>query len=328
MIDKITIKILAQVDDLPAETLQRIQKAITMELGEYEITPKSTDLVPYTGSSQMLKLYLASKKVDGLSIKTLKNYYLVLNKFTARLQKDPLTATTTDIRMYLAIRESEGISRGTLSTLLSTLKSFYTWLENEEYILKSPCRKLKSIKVNKYIRKPLSPDELERLRIACKTSRDKALVEFFYSTGCRLDEVYRLNKIDIIWKEDSCLVMGKGSKEREVYLNAKARVHLQRYLAERKDENAALFVCGKKPHSRLSSRSIEDVFTGLGKKAGINRPVYPHLIRHTTATNALNSGASLTVIQKMLGHESPATTQIYAELNTSEVKSEHKKHVA
>ena len=328
MLEKIITKILARVDDLHAETLQIFRDAMLAELSQYELTPKTAELVPYTGAPQILKLYLASKKVDGIAKSTAKNYNLVLTSFLARLQKDPFQVTTVDIRMYLALKESEGLSKGTLATLLSTLKSFYTWLENEEYIAKSPCRKIKSIKVNKYIRKPLSPDEFEKVRIACKSNRDIALCEFFYSTGCRLDEVYKLNKDDVVWKEDSCMVMGKGSKEREVYLNAKARVHLQRYLAERKDDNEALFVCSKGSHNRLGKRSIEKVFSCLGILAGIKRPVYPHLIRHTTATNALNSGASLTVVQKMLGHSNPGTTQIYAQLNTQEVKAEHKKHVA
>jgi integrase/recombinase XerD len=328
MLEKIITKIIAQIDDMPAETLKRVQDAIMNELSQYELSPKSMDLVPYTGTPQILKLYLASKKVDGVAKSTLDNYYLILTKFLARLQKDPLTVTTVDIRMYLALRESEGLGKGTLSTLLSILKSFYTWLENEEYIGKSPCRKIKNIKFNKHVRKPLSPEELEKVRIACKTSREKALLEFFYSTGCRLDEVYKLNKDDIQWKEDSCMVLGKGSKEREVYLNAKARVYLQKYLAERKDNNPALFVSERNPYGRLGHRSIEVIFGKLGIRAGINRPVFPHLIRHTTATNSLNSGASLTVVQKMLGHENPGTMQIYAQLNTEEVKAEHRKHVA
>lgn len=328
MLEKIITKILAQVDDLPAEILQRIQKAIITEFSEFDLVPKSADLVPYTGAPQLLKFYLASKKVDGAAKTTLTDYSHVLTKFLARLQKDPLTATSTDIRMYLAIRESEGLCKNSLASLLATLRSFYTWLENEEYIIKSPCRKIKSIKADKYVRKPLTPDDLEKVRIACKTNRDKALVEFFYSTGCRLDEVQKLDRADILWKEDSCMVMGKGSKEREVYLNAKARVYLKKYLQSRMDNNPALFVGERSPHCRLGRRSIEKTFSDLGIRAGITRPVFPHLIRHTTATNALNSGASLTVVQKMLGHESPATTQIYAELNTSEIKAEHRKHVA
>lgn len=328
MIDKVITKILSQVDDLPTEILQRLQTVLSLELSNYEISPKSTEIVPYTGNPQILKMYLASKKVDGLSSKSILNYSQVLGNFLARLQKDPLDVTTNDIRMYLAIRESEGLKKSTIATLLSTLKSFYTWLENEEYILKSPCKKIRSIKTDKYVRKPLTHDELEKMRIACKSTRDKALLEFFYSTGCRLDEVAKLNKKDINWKEDSCIVMGKGSKEREVYLNAKARVHLQRYLAERKDDNEALFVCSKKPYARLGRRSIENIFAVLGIAAGLSRKVYPHLIRHTTATNALNAGASLTVVQKMLGHTNPGTTQIYAQLNNEEIKSEHRKHVA
>jgi integrase/recombinase XerD len=328
MIEKIITKVLALVDYLPAEDLQKVQAAMLHELSPYDLVPKSTDLVPYTGAPQILKLYLASKKVDGLSPKTLINYDRELSIFFARLQKDPLQVTSMDIRMYLALKESEGLQKSTLSTLLSNIKAFYNWLENEEYITKSPCRKIKAIKTPKHVRKPLSHEELEKVRIACEDTREKAMLEFFYSTGCRLDEVLKLNRDDINWQSGSCVVLGKGSKEREVYLNAKALVHLQIYLAERKDSTEALFVSERAPHGRLKARSVEDVFKNLGIRAGLKRPLFPHLIRHTTATNALMSGASLAVIQKMLGHENPATTQIYAQLDRSEVRSEHKKHVA
>lgn len=328
MIETIITKILAQVIDLPVEILQRLEKAILWELVQYDISPKSTDLVPYTGVPQLLKLYLASRKVDGLSQKTLKNYYLELTNFFARLQKDPVNITSTDIRMYLAGKENTGVKKSTMSTILSNIKAFYGWLENEEYIIKSPCRKLKAIKTPKHVRKPLNPAELEKIRIACETNRDSAMLEVFYSTGARLDEIYKLNREDISWRDGSCLVFGKGSKEREVYFNAKALVHLQNYLDERKDLNPALFVSERAPHGRLKPRSIEEVFKNLGIRAGINRPVFPHLIRHTTATNALKSGAPLGIIQKMLGHENPSTTQIYAELDTEDVRTEHRKHIA
>ena len=328
MLERIITKVLAQVNHLPAEELQKIRTAITVELNDYDIVPKSTDLVLYTGTPQLLKLFLASKKVDGAAKTTLKNYGLILTKFLARLQKDPTNATTSDIRMYLAIRESEGLNKKSLSTLLACLKSFYGWLENEEYIVKSPCRKIPSIKTPKHVRKPLNPEELEKLRFVCKTKRDKAMVEFFYSTGCRLDEVFKLNREDINWKEDCCYVIGKGSKERQVYLNAKARMYLYKYLESRTDNDPALFVGERSPHNRLGRRAIEKVFSGLGKKAGINRPVFPHLIRHTTATNAYYSGATLPQIQAMLGHESPSTTQIYAETNTDDIRTAHKKFVA
>ncbi len=220
------------------------------------------------------------------------------------------------------------IKRSSLATLLASIKSFYSWLEGADLITKSPARAIPSIKTPKRVRKPLSHEELEKVRIACKTERERALVEFFYSTGCRLDEVYKLNRDDISWRNESCMVIGKGDKEREVYLNGKSKVHLQKYLVSRKDDNPALFVSERAPHRRLGRRMIEKTFSQLGIRAGINRPVFPHLIRHTTATNALNSGASLTAVQKMLGHENPGTTQIYAELNTTEIRAEHRKHVA
>ena len=160
------------------------------------------------------------------------------------------------------------------------------------------------------------------MRISCKTIKERAVLEFFYSTGARLDEVNKLDADDIKWKDDSCLVWGKGSKEREVYISAKARVYVQMYLSSRKDNNPALFVCDRAPHNRLGRRSIETIISNLGKRTGINRPVYPHLIRHTKATDLINSGASLAAVQKMLGHESPATTQIYAQMDTQQIKAQ------
>ncbi|MCX7773377.1 MAG: tyrosine-type recombinase/integrase [Clostridia bacterium] len=328
MLEQVITKVISLVDYLPAETLTQIRTAMLKELSQYELVPKSTDLVPYTGAPQILKLFLASKKVDGASAETLKNYRLVLTKFLSRMQKDPLTITTVEIRMYLALREQEGLSRKSVSTLLAILKSFFGWLENEDYISKSPCRKIPSIKTEKRCRKHLTGEELERLRMECKTARDKAIIEFFYSTGCRLDEVHKLNLSDINWKDDSCMVIGKGNKERKVYINDRARLYLQNYIKTRTDNNNALFVSERKPHNRLGKRMLEKIISRLGVAAGINRPIFPHLLRHTMATHAYYSGATLPQIQAMLGHESASTTQIYAATDQEEIRSAHRKHVA
>jgi integrase/recombinase XerD len=233
-----------------------------------------------------------------------------------------------DIRVYLAAYTKTGVKNTTIATTISCLKSFFGWLETQDYINKSPMRKVKNIKIEKRLRKPLSQEELEMLRIACKTVREKAIVEFFYSTGCRLDEVYKLNKGDINWNTDSCMVIGKGNKERRVFLNAKARVHLWKYIASRKDNNEALFVTGRGKLNRLGPRSFEEIFGDLGRRAGLTKRVHPHLLRHTMATSMLNNGASLAAVQGLLGHEDPATTQIYAELNQEELHLTHKRHSA
>ena len=224
-----------------------------------------------------------------------------------------------DIRRYLAWYTKKGVKNSTLATIISALKSFFGWLENEEYISKSPMRKIKNIKVEKRVRKALNREELEMLRDACRTLREKALVEFFYSTGCRLDEAQKLNIADVDWSNGKVMVIGKGDKERPVYLNARAILHLRKYLASRNDSNHSLFVSERQPHDRLGRRAIERTFSTLGKRAGINKPVYPHLLRHTTASTMLQNGATMEEVQHYLGHDSPVTTQIYAEMDTQSI---------
>jgi integrase/recombinase XerD len=233
-----------------------------------------------------------------------------------------------DIRVYLANRAKSGCKNSTLNTIISCFKSFFGWAEDQEYIVKSPLRKIKNIKVEKRVRKALTREELEMLRDACRTVREKAMVEFFYSTGCRLDEVQKLSLSKIDWADGSMWVVGKGNKEREVFLNDKAMFYLKKYINARTDQDDAVFVRDRRPRTRLCARMMEEIFSDLGKRAGIQKPVYPHLLRHTTATNMLNAGASLSEVQGLLGHEDPATTQIYAHLSRDAIKQSHKKNLA
>jgi integrase/recombinase XerD len=236
--------------------------------------------------------------------------------------------TDIDLRLYLARYSQTGIKNSTLATTITSLKAFFSWLFGQDYIRKNPMWNIKQTKVEKRLRKPLTDDELEVLRSACRTEREKAIIEFFYSTGCRLDEAYKLNRDDINWINKSCLVIGKGNKEREVYISARAGLFLKNYLQSRKDMNTALFVGIRKPYKRLSGRAIEDIFGELGGRAGITRKIHPHLMRHTMATNLLRNGASLSAVQGLLGHEDPATTQIYARLDKEELHTVHRKNIA
>lgn len=297
------------------------------ELYECELQKATTDIVPVNVISEKVFLFLASKKLDGRSRKTLESYSRCLNRFSRFIQKDINDLSAMDIRMFLATYSKAGAKNTTLATNISILKSFFGWLQGEELITRNPMLKIPTTKVEKRIRKSLTLEELEMLRVACETERDHAMVEFFYSTGCRLEEAINVNKQDINWSDGSLHVIGKGDKERIVYLNAKAKVHLWRYLNTRKDNNEALFVGRKEPHERLGARAVEKIFNKLGKVAGITKDVFPHLIRHTTATNMLNSGASLMEVQEYLGHDSPATTQIYAQIDKESVRYSHKKHV-
>ena len=306
---------------------RQLRVVLENELYQYDLQQTTLSLVPVNNIMDKVKLYLACKKLDGLSESTLNSYRRILYKFSRVMQKDLETIDVMDIRVYLAMHTKSGLKNSSIATLISVLKSFFVWLENEEYLKKSPMRKIRNIKTNKYIRKALTPEELEMLRDACLSQRDKAIVEFFYSTGCRLDEAQQLDKKHIDWSTGKITVLGKGKKERIVFLNAKSKVHLWKYIELRSDNNDALFVCERQPHGKLGRRTFQTIFNELGKRAGINKDVYPHLMRHTMATNMLNNGASLAEVQKYLGHTSPASTQIYAQLDNEVMQQSHKKHV-
>lgn len=327
--EDVIIRILSKaVEFLAQDQSVKLREIIEEELYNYDLQPAENSIVPYEGIPEKLVLFITTKKLEGLSPKTLKSYSLHLTRFSRIIQKRLEDINVMDIRRYLAQYSTTGVKNSTLNTEMTILRSFFSWLEAEDYILKSPMRKIKPTKKEKRIRKALSPEEMEVLRMACKTKREKAMVEFFYSTGCRLDEVYKLNKIDIDWNRSQVNVIGKGNKERTVFLNARAKVHLWNYIQNRKDKNEALFVGSRMPFERLGHRGYQKIFNELGEKAGITKSVHPHLLRHTTATTAVNNGASIQAVQRMLGHTDPSTTQIYADLNTEEVQLNHKKFVS
>jgi integrase/recombinase XerD len=207
------------------------------------------------------------------------------------------------------------------------LKSFFGWLELEEYIPKDPTRKLKAYKLPKRLRKSLTVEELEMLRDSCKTLRERSILEWIFSTGCRLSEVINTDIDDLNFKDYSVRVIGKGNKEREVYFSPKAKLYLDKYLASRKDSCPALFVTLRKPIHRLGARGIQKEVDKIAVKAGFDKAVFPHLLRHTMATLGVQSGAKLTTIQHLLGHDDPSTTQIYAETSLEEVRLEYKQHL-
>jgi len=327
--EDIIIRILGKsMEFLAQDQAVRLKVIIETELYSYDIQPNSTAIVPHQGIPEKLMLFLIAKKLEGLAYHSLTTYSRHLTKFSQSVHKKIEDIDTMDIRMYLAQCSQRGLKNSSILTEMNILRSFFTWLENEDHISKSPMRKIKSIKKEQRVRKSLSQEELENLRVACKSPREKAMVEFFYSTGCRLDEVCKVNKSDIDWSQSKLQVIGKGDKERTVFLNAKAKVHLKKYLASRKDNNEALFVGERDPHDRLGRRAFQIDFNKLGKLAGIIKSVHPHLLRHTTATIAVNNGASLQSVQKMLGHSNPSTTLIYADLNIEEVQMSHKRCVS
>ena len=273
--------------------------------------------------------YLGAKRIDGLSPRTLANYKYTLELFAQRMNKSVSKITTDDIRGYITyLSEVRNLSETSLQTHISILRAFFGWLHTEEKIKKNPMLKIRSLKLDKKnARQALSVEELERLRDACKGYREKALVEFLVSSGCRLSEVAQLSVADVDFAERSVTVTGKGDKDRLVYFSVRARLMLQEYIKGRKG-GEGLFVSSKTPYLPLKQRAIQRIIHNISERAGLEARVHPHLLRHTFATHALNSGMDVTVIQRLLGHENIATTQIYAAMNEDVIKHQYNKYVA
>jgi integrase/recombinase XerD len=275
--------------------------------------------------NEKISLYLSAKKLDGLSSRTIENYQLELKLFSDKVKKKTQDITAADIRVYLGSLKQHKMS--TIGTKLSVLKSFFSWLSAEEMIQKDPTAKLKSPKTEKRLPKSLTIEELELLRESCKTIRQRAFIEVMYATGCRLAEVQQLNKNDINLQNMSTNVIGKGNKEREVYLSFKALYHLKKYLKSRNDECEALMTTERKPYRRLSKRGIQREIAAIAKMAGLEKKVSPHVLRHTFATLTLNNGAELVAVQELLGHSSPETTLRYARITEERKHEQHKKYL-
>ncbi len=325
----IIIKIMANLGEIADVDSKSMRAILDEAFNGYLVEKESYDLV-VSDLKEKIKYFLASKKIDGVKMNTLYNYNLKLQHFADRVVKPCSMITTHDIRYYLALISQEKVLKeSTMATNFSVLKSFFAWLNNEEIIDKDPMRKLKTPSLNKRnLRKALSGEELEKVRNACNTLREKALVEFLSSSGCRVSELQQLNILDLDLNERSVEVLGKGDKKRVVYFSPRAKLFIQEYIESRKDKNPALFVSERAPYPRLGVRAIQLEIKRLGEEAKLNRKVHPHLLRHTFATLALNSGMDITVIQSILGHESVATTQIYTSLNKDHIKSEYRKLIS
>ena len=307
-------------DAITEETLADLLKG-------YTITRESDET--RSDLRRRIKYYLGAKKIDGLSERTLKNYKANLESFAAKVEKSTAKITTDDIRGYIAfLDETRNLKETSLQTHINSLRAFFGWLTMEEKIKKNPMSKIKSIKIDKVgARQALTVEELERLRDACVTYREKALIEFLVSSGCRLSEVAQLSASDLDLMSRSVQVTGKGDKDRVVFFSIRARLMIEEYMVSRKG-GTGLFVSSKAPYEPLKPRAIQRIVRSLSERAGLEDRVHPHLLRHTFATHALNGGMDVTVIQRLLGHEDIATTQIYAELNEEGVRHQYNKYVA
>lgn len=272
--------------------------------------------------------FLSAKQVEGCSERSVNYYSSTLDNLINALEKPFNQIETEDLRIYLSeYQKKNDASKQTIDNIRRILSSFFTWLEDEDYILKSPVRRIHKIKTTKQVKETYSDEALERLRDNCKTIRDLAIIDILSSTGMRVGELVKLNRIDVDFSNRECVVLGKGSKERVVYFDARTKLHLQNYLNSRKDENPALFVSLLEPHNRLEIAGVEIMLRKLGRSLEINK-VHPHKFRRTLATKAIDKGMPIEQVQKLLGHSKIDTTMEYAIVDQQNVKNSHKKYLS
>lgn len=318
VIDEIVQEMLKVLDNSQLIQLKRVLKK---KLGN------NKDSGPKRRNESYIADYLAAKQVEGCSEKTINYYHATLKMMFAHLGKHVQRVTTEDLRDYLGdYQHSRNSSRVTIDNIRRIFSSFFSWLEDEDIIIKSPVRRIHKVKSSAKVKDTYSDEDLERLRDYCNNDRDIAMIDLLASTGMRIGELVHLNQNDINFDERECVVLGKGNKQRIVYFDARSKIHLQNYLAKRKDTNSALFVSLHSPHQRMSINGIENRLKNLGKKAGIAE-VYPHKFRRTLATNAIDKGMPIEQVQKLLGHERIDTTLHYAMVKQSNVKIAHRKYI-
>lgn len=302
-----------------------MKKIIDEVLYDYDVQTKSKELIA-SDIEEKLQLYIACKKLEGLSQKTLMGYKNFLLRLNAFFTKPCGTITTMDLRMFLAAI-SKDKKASTVNNYVTYLKNFFGWLQNEEYIFKNPAAKLAFTKVPKVILEGYKADNLEKLRDACQTEKEKALFELLESTACRISEISNITINDINWSERSIKVTGKGNKQRIVYFSSKAKLHIKKYLATRKGKSDYIFISDHAPYQPIKQRALQLIISNIQKRSGVTERVHCHKFRRTQATYLLNSGMSLPGVQKILGHESPETTQRYAQISQENLQNEYKRLV-
>lgn len=302
--------------------MKKLQEIIVKTFSENELCRQNIS------NEEFMEMFLTAKKIEGCSERTIK-YYRVTTINLLNYLKEPIRKVTTEtMRQYLVdYQKINNCGKTTIDNIRRNISSFFSWLEEEDYILKSPMRRIHKIKTKKKIKNIISDEEIEKLRDSCDNIRDTAMVDLLYSTGIRVGELVRLNRKDINFSERECVVFGKGDKERKVYFDAKAKIHLEKYLQSRTDTNPALFVTLDKPHDRLKISGVEIRLRQLGKKLKIEK-VHPHKFRRTMATRAIDKGMPIEQVQKILGHSQIDTTMQYAIVNQNNVKASHRRYIA
>lgn len=304
---------------------EKLHEVLQHTLFNYDVTlaEKSKEI----SGENLVESFLSAKKIEGCSEKTLKYYYATIQSMLDEIKKDVKHILTDDIRCYLTeYQANKKSSKTTIDNIRRILSSFFSWLEDEDYILKSPVRRIHKVKTGTNIKETYSDEALEIMRDNCAELRDLAIIDMLASTGMRVGEMVLLNREDVDFNERECVVFGKGNKERVVYFDARTKIHLQNYLSKRKDNNPALFVSLKAPYDRLKIGGVEVRLRNFGKQLGLNK-VHPHKFRRTLATMAIDKGMPIEQLQKLLGHSKIDTTLQYAMVKQSNVKIAHRKYI-
>lgn len=315
----------AMIPTLNNEQLRQLRKVMEFTfrnicVAEKEQNQQNTD-------ERIVEKFLAAKRVEGCSDKSMHYYKSTLNNALRKVGKDVKHITTDDLRTYLdEYQQTSGASRVTVDNIRRILSSFFSWLEDESYIIKSPVRRIHKVKTGKTVKETYTDEALERMRDYCDTSRDLAIIDILASTGMRVGELVKLNRSDIDFQNRECVVTGKGNKQRKVYFDARTKIHLQNYLDERTDDNDALFVTLLAPYNRLQISGVEIRLRQLGRELNIHK-VHPHKFRRTLATMAIDKGMPIEQVQHLLGHQSLDTTLQYAMVNQANVKLSHRKFI-
>ena len=306
--------------------LQKLQEVLEYSFYNYEISSKVEETED--DSQKLIDAFVYAKRIEGCSEKTLKYYRTTIEAMTEVINKGVRHMQTDDLRAYLTeYQEKHGSSRVTIDNIRRILSSFFSWLEDEDHILKSPVRRIHKVKTATNIKETYTDEELEKMRDNCVELRDLAIVDMLASTGMRIGEMVLLNKVDINFNERECVVFGKGDKERVVYFDARTKIHLQNYINSRSDNDPALFVTLRAPHTRIKIGGIESRLREIGRSLEIEK-VHPHKFRRTLATMAIDKGMPIEQFTQALGHKRIDTTLQYAMVKQSNVKQAHRKYIS
>lgn len=312
----------AMAEVLTIPQMKRLQEVLIDNLCEGE-TKKIT-----ISNEEYLRMFLEAKRIEGCSERTTQYYRVTIEKMLDSIETPIRKVTTEEIRGYLAkYQEDNNCGKVTVDNIRRNISSFFSWMEEEDYILKSPMKRIHKIKAPTQVKEIISDEAIETLRDHCSCKRDLAMIDLLYSTGIRVGELVNLDREDIDFEKRECVVFGKGSKERRVYFDAKAKIHLRDYLKSRTDDNEALFVTLDAPYDRLKISGVEIRIRGLGRRVNLNK-VHPHKFRRTMATRAIDKGMPIEQVQKILGHSQIDTTMQYAIVNQNNVKASHQRYIA